>query len=89
MHASCRYTTYRVYSFYTLEWFYDRRIAAKRTTTHLTRRVLSIFQKNSDDSKFYFVEPVDNVVYYVKGGIKDRVVNLNNKTVHVVGLTSI
>ena len=53
---------------------------AERTTTPLTRWVSSILQKNLDDFEFYFVEPVDNFVYHVKGGTKDRVVNLTNKT---------
>ena len=62
------------------KWFHDRRILAERIDTPLTRWVLSILQKNSDDSKFYITESVDNSVYHVKGGTKDRVVNLTDKT---------
>ena len=62
------------------KWFHDRRILTERTATLLTRRVSSILQKNSDDSEIYITELVDNSVYHVKGGTKDRVVNLTDKT---------
>ena len=38
-----------------------------------------MLQKNSVDSEFYIMEPVDNFIYHVKGRIKDRV-NLIDKT---------
>ena len=62
------------------KWFHNRRIFAERTATPLTRRVSSIFQKNSADSEIYTAESVDKYVYHVKGETKDRVVNLTDKT---------
>ena len=62
------------------KWFHNSRISAERTNTPLTRRVSSILQKNSADSEIYTAEPVDKYVYHVKGGTKDRVVNLTDKT---------
>ena len=62
------------------KWFHNKRIFAERTVTPLTGRVLSILQKNSADSEIFTVEPVDKYVYHVKGGTKDRVVNLTDKT---------
>ena len=62
------------------KWFHNRRISAERTDTPLTRRVSSILQKNSIDSEIYTAEPVDKYVYHVKGGTKDPVVNLTDKT---------
>ena len=50
------------------KWFHDRRIRAERTATPLTRHVSSILQKNHDDSEYYFMQSVDNVVYHIKGG---------------------
>ena len=62
------------------KWFNNKRISAERINTPLTRRVSSILQKNWADSEIYTAEPVDKYVYHVKGGTKDRVVNLTNKT---------
>ena len=39
------------------KWFHNIRISTERTATPLTRRVSSIFQKNSVDSKIYITEP--------------------------------
>ena len=71
------------------KWFHNRRIFAERTDTPLTRRVSSILQKNSADSEIYIVESVDKYVYHVKGGTKDRVVNLTDKTCTCHRFTSI
>ena len=71
------------------KWFHNRRIFAERTVTPLTRRVLSILQKNSADSEIYTVESVDKYVYHVKGGTKRELLILLIRPVHVVGLTLI
>ena len=62
------------------KWFHNRRIFPKRTATPLIGQVSSILQKNSADFEIYTVESVDKYVYHVKGGTKDRVVNLTDKT---------
>ena len=60
--------------------FHNRRVSVERIVTLLTGRVSSILLKNSADSEIYTAKPVDKYVYHVKGGIKDRVVNLIDKT---------
>ena len=56
------------------------RIFAERTITPLIGRVSSILQKNLADFEIYTTEPMNKYVYHVKGGTKDRVINLTNKT---------
>ena len=60
--------------------FITRGFFVEKIATPLTGRVLSILQKNSTDFEIYTAEPVDKYVYHVKGGTKDRVVNLTDKT---------
>ena len=62
------------------KWFHNRRIFAERIDTPLTRQVSSILQKNLADFEIYTAEPIDKYVYHVKGGTKDRVVNITDKT---------
>ena len=62
------------------KWFHIKRISTERTATPLTGRVLSILQKNWADSEFYTAEAMDKYVYHVRGGTKDRLVNLTDKS---------
>ena len=61
-------------------WFYDRRNVVERTNTILTFAASLHVMRNSDAAQYLIVKSVDHVTYHVKDGMKDRVINLNNRT---------
>ena len=61
-------------------WFYDRRNVAYRTNTMLTSATSLHVTKNLDTAQYLIVRPVNHVTYQVNDGLKDYIVNLNDRT---------
>ena len=53
---------------------------AKRTETQLKKWTPNHVLKTLDATQYINMKSIDNFIYQVKGGTKDRVVNLHEKT---------
>ncbi|KAK2638396.1 hypothetical protein Ddye_026191 [Dipteronia dyeriana] len=62
------------------KWFHERRDAASRNTTQMSRWATEKLTKKNKTSHKYTVYPIDHVNFNVKDGEKDGLVNLFEKT---------
>ncbi|KAK2655441.1 hypothetical protein Ddye_008493 [Dipteronia dyeriana] len=62
------------------KWFHERREAATRNKTQLSRWATEKLTKKNETSHKYTVRPIDHVHFNVKDGEKDGLVNLSEKS---------
>ena len=62
------------------KWFHERREAALKNTTQLSRWATEKLTKKNEKSHQYTERPIDHVNFNVKDGEKDGLVNLSEKT---------
>ena len=62
------------------KWFHDRRDHAEKSICPLMEATSKFFTDNIESSHCLKANPVDNILYLVKDGRKDGIVNLKEKT---------